>query len=1635
MSRSSIGGSGAQAGITFENRVAAWAATKVLAEASGSPLWGGHQDDNWESICCQTGHHVDDLLINTSRCGRIFIQIKLKLTRAGGKASPLSSSLDQAVRQTLELDRLPQPTGDAREDRIVLIGGKGSTQRVARELPRMLAKARSQEAISLSNVAGNRSETALLDVVVDNIRSSWRRATDDEPGDEDVLRVLSRLYLHVLDLDHDGADRQTVDTLLRTAILREPDQAAEAWSVLVEYCGQLAIDRTEANRLSLQRALLQKGIQLRSPRSYENDIQSLRRHSEYTLDLLSHLAELSVPNDPPVKIERECLEQLYEAGQEQHLLVIGEPGTGKSGVLHALASRARNDQRDLLFMSADRIGSLLDIPLDRLADVLANWFGDGPGLLIIDALDAARSEANARELRDLIRLVIQGQSRWRIVAAIRQFDLRYSDELKELFVGQAIDQASPPAEFDRVNHLFVQRLSDGELDQVRHQSTALAAVVDNASQELRLLLHSPFNLRLITSLMATEVDEADLTSIRTQSDLLERYWQRRVRDCRGQELLRSICEAMVRERELRVDLTEIDLSANADQLQTLLSNHVLQEWQRSPESRPNDQVLTFSHHMLFDYAVARLLLGRPEQSVERLAAEPDLVLAIQPSVMWHFRRLWTEDPRHAAFWSQVLGMCEADGVTAAGEVIGPAVAVEMGNTVDDFEVLTELLVSTGSTPPAAVQVYRYLVGALHAIEPKTPLVGETAGPWCALTARATRQLNPDLAWASQSLLCLLCDKPDELTQTQRAHAGEAARTLFEFAESHQHNNSWMMMRAIRNVCRTFDSSPRESAAMLRRLLSAGRMQSHGYKDIPAIAREIERMMHDVALVADIYRAAFTYDERSDDMTPMGSGQILPLTSTRSQDYRMGTYHLMESFSRFLQEDPVQSTSSLIDIINHYVEARRTPSGDWPDAIGDIDGVPCTVQTDLSHIWDEGGVYRNEDAMAMLTTFQQYLRSIGFADARRPLLARIVQLFAGQRCAAVLWRRLLSAGAACPDVLGLILKSVCWNPAMLKHMDTSVAAGELLHAVYPMLNEEERVRSEGAILGIPEDASPDRKDGLISVRNRLLGCLSEDLLVTPESRGILAQLRRDQQVPPNEPVFQLQTGWSGPVSQDSYLARQGVDVESDVAKRLLAMIEPLKGLADEYLNGVPSQEEAMAVLAPMQTLMAELAKPGDEDLHPALLDAVWDAMAATCERIVRADALPDSGDLRSVLKEVLLKASTCDGPRPDPEADQAFDERSAWSKPAPRVDAAQGLMAMAGHPGLADDDVMAAIERLSTDPKPQVRSQIAGSLVCLYETVPEAMWRIANRLAHEELSRGVLWSLCVRGLHRLAGGYADRVVPLIKPIMDRVSDGPGSERVIEACMTMVVGLHVWQGNSDCCGILDDILVDNPFRVQELHCALSNVREALIYGETDSTITEECQIRQRAFKILEDILDRAHDLVQDVRRRGQTQGWPEDLQNELRPLIQLIDQIGSIIYFASDARDSAKPSSDEDQGATLQQQERFYHESKGIVGKLAHVDIPSVTHHLVQMLEHFIPYDPAQVFLTIGGIVVAGQSANYQYESMAADRVVRLVERYLAEYRWIFRQDEGCRQSLLKILDIFVHWPAAHRLTYRLAEIYR
>ena len=326
------------------------------------------------------------------------------------------------------------------------------------------------------------------------------------------------------------------------------------------------------------------------------------------------------------------------------------------------------------------------------------------------------------------------------------------------------------------------RLTDDELEQIGELGApALARLLESAPAAVAELLHNPFNLRLAAELLDRGTGPQAIRGVGSQLDLLELYWHERVlgggdaREARSREIvLRGMVEAMCGERVLHVDrdLVEMEVAAGRH-ISDLLSEQVIVEWSPRPEDPPRESTLAFAHHVLFDYAVARLLLRR---SASRLAAfltaDPAFVLLGRPSLAMHFHHLWSLNPPGGVreeFWETTLAVCRSAEIPEIGKLIGPSVPAEIGLTIRDFEPLLRALPDTDDLVRApGANALAHCVRALLAERGSQP---EAAGLCCDLAERLSDSFTIGTAHPASWILSDLVARFDQLSPAQAEQVG------------------------------------------------------------------------------------------------------------------------------------------------------------------------------------------------------------------------------------------------------------------------------------------------------------------------------------------------------------------------------------------------------------------------------------------------------------------------------------------------------------------------------------------------------------------------------------------------------------------------------------------------------------------------------------------------------------------------------------------------------------------------------------------------------------------------------------------------------------------------------------------------
>lgn len=1382
---------------------------------------------------------------------------------------------------------------------------------------------------------------------------------------------------------------------------------------------------------------------------YQKDINALFRHSRAIKEDLTELSRIRI-GDSEVKITRNCVQEIRDHVEKQSLVIVGDPGTGKSGVLHDLVTILLQEGRDTVFLAVDRIVSETEPQLrDQLKlehdldEILEKWNGDKPAFLVIDALDAARSDKVAHMLTNLLTRVIRNKGRWRVVTSIRKFDLRHSRELRNVFYGIPPLNEYKDSELLNVCHVQVPDFTEKELAEVAIKSDKFKMFFEVADYKLKQLLQVPFNLRLMGELLGEGVSVQELTPIRTQIELLDRYWEERVilphdgqRDAR-ENILQLAVSQMIESRTLRVPRTQVVMPSTSRALDQILSEHVLIEWQPSPNSRPDDSNLTFAHHVLFDYAVERLMF-RGYDLIQMLASDSDLVLVARPSLDMHFQKIWSLDESRLIFWELVFKVVKAKQIREVGKLIGPVIAAESCSKLQDLHPVIKAI-ETPSGEDIAEAVLQHVIRSLLAMKPEdrvTRLVGKSAGPWIELVEHLSLLQN---SRSTANIVCMLLIELREhfeiMTDEQQKQVGVASRNILELSWSQDPNNEWLVKQAITCVCQTYQSNSDESSVLLRRIFQNEHLVRYGYKDIPILAHEARNIITcDPVFVRDLFIAAFTHIESSEDKTQIGGSRILSFTSNRRQDYDGGLYQLGEDFEYFIEEAPIEAIEALIIVVESNF---RTKHNDYMSDILEekflFDRKDAFIRTDYSSIWDLKD-HHYDELHKMLDVFQEYFTRIGMDPNKIKLRNQLMNLLIERNRMAALWRRVLICGANAPTTLGLEVRFLAFSLPVLKCEDTSTVVGEFLQAVYIYLSNEEREKVEKVILSIPSTIDSAYAERL---RDRLLGCLPTQHVYTNEARKRISELVIAGGVPQNSPLFGLNVREPHEDIDRAYLAREGVPVDDFANRRVQDLELNLKEFIDECRNRLPSLEEIKTIHTILRELWEALQKAEVDGVHPKQSDHAWISLSKACALSTRCSQLESNDDLRAFLLTVLLDAAKHPEPRVNPKYDHQFGEKTpSWSV-TPRVEAAAGLINLARlSSSSVTPELFESLESLINDPVPSVRYQVVVSLLNLHEASNTIMWKLIDGVVLKETNLGVLNGLVHYVFANLTSEYPDKINDLSHELFDRTTSGIPLR---QACVVIFKELYIWHDHRSSEEMIQSFIEDPLSYSEECHTLVTGLRETLTLGLAKLEEKDQVSIRRRTWDILLKLLQRANDQWRLLLFQSQAEsGWSEELQQQARRLIQVIETAGMEVFLSSGAHENKRALGDSNRNKPNPDVQRlFFEEADKVLDALAKFSIARVTHHLLKTLEYLVQVDPVEVFLRIGRTISAGQEGGYQYESMAVDLVVNLVERYLAEFRGIFRDNPECRRTLLEMLDVFVQvgWLKAHRITYRFNEIFR
>jgi hypothetical protein len=1498
----------------------------------------------------------------------------------------------------------------------------------------------------------NKDQQEALRVFAEHVRVAWESLASVTPVEDD-LADLARLFRVVrFDIEKGGSDYRDSATTLGVQLLASTEAGQRVAGELESVARRLIRSGAPATRDGLIATLRARGVEdTRNPR-FEKDLDQLRELSRLEAERLGRHARLPVnknaPRDAGVLIPRECLPALREAIDGGSLLVIGEPGAGKTGVLVTLAEEFLTKNDPFVFISVDRLGGIstsddlrCELGLQHtLLDVLAAWPGSAPGVLMIDALDASRGGPSERLFAALIEDGVRRLGeRWSIVASIRTFDLRNGKRFRELVTG------APPApnyaddDFSNVRHFRIPRLIETEIEALANQGLEVGQLAQSAPAAVRALLRNVFNLSLAAELIGQGVSADSIHSIQTQSDLIERYEDERLDSARLQNAVADAIAVMVERRRLTV-------------LKTAIKNDAIDDVLFSGVMAPAGDKVAFSHHVLFDHAAGRFYLAwdDPKRLIAQVTADPSIGFLLGPSLRFAIERIWREDAKgRPTIWQLIAEVGANDAADPVIASVALRTAAERVTGLDDVQGLCDLIAGGGAGKDLGPTVSRLARFVTMSMEESERVANGAAIAWATIAKIAIETGQQSFADGSRFILWALAERAD-LSDTAVVSAfGEAARALLAFAWSVDRPAPVLVSNAIRFVCKSYATDRAASRALLQRILEEPRFSQHAHEEAPWLAEGVPTIAEsDPGFVVEIYDALFGRSLKDDGQTWLGGApsRILPLSSNRRQDYEHARWHLRRAFPAFLEVSPelgtqIASGASVAQAMesrsrkNLPVHNIATPHGDLR-----------IVEDDLTlEEWRESRRRALEPGDDILTAFFQFLRQCTESDLRA-----CVDVALTHETATSVWARLLGIAAERRDIVDDLLWPVVSQPEFLAIRGLSRDAIFFLAAVFPSRGDDQRQAFEAHLADLCR-LTDDSTAWLRSLVGRFLSVVSEDALATRAIRDLKSELEAEGRLVGNRPFMSTSVSFGAADDlTDHFLAADGVDLKSGPDLQLRDATRELEKEIRSWTEE-PDPETVAVLWRATATAVSAIEALKNFPVHPQSLHAAWGSISNGVEKIAGAGTayVPGQYGHPSLVELLLLLDELAVSPYPNPreDSDDSGDGMMAWGNWDVRVYAAASLIDLAAAYGGEIPAFIEHLPRLLSDPVPAVRLQVAQSVNVLWEIARPQMWEMVEHLAAVEQHPGILGFFISGPLSRLVGPEPDRCEALASSILARQPQKiPTTDRQRRSTLEQAFGnlagwLWVGNGRPAAKTWIDNWVADIMSGEPYLWPLISELRAPLFvkWSSVDG-LADPVAVQDRARAVLQAVVEAActslHDITTTLVASQLSASDRTTAEVTYRSAESLLDHACNQLYFGAGA--FRRRNDEEPAGlASPEAMREFLSDYAVTLDRIGQAATARTLHHLIELYEYVVAAAPEIVFDRIVSLLIGPAAREgYQFESLGSDVLVRLVRRYLADHRGIF-EDEARRLQLVRVLELFssAGWPEALRLLYDLPDLLR
>ena len=1348
-----------------------------------------------------------------------------------------------------------------------------------------------------------------------------------------------------------------------------------------------------------------------------------------------------------MKIKREkLLNDLQDFAMRGNGVIIGSPGVGKTYLLKELYQSLESLEIPGLILPIDQLGDGTDKTLrkelsyrgDLIERLKSVPVSSTKAVLLFDAFDAARNEQTRNRFLKLIqRAIHELKESWNIIVTVRTYDATKSQELLDLFGNPNVTEHQ--SEEILCRHFTIPPFNEDEIRQALDQIGCPQYIYNDDYSEFKKILANPFNLWLLEKILKSlpDMELSTLSQIRSEVQLLDLFWQRRIETTDNEIdrliVLEGIANKMVEQCSLSVKQSDIRETLIQTAWNDLQSDEIL------TKAASTGQRIAFSHNILFDYAISRLLIDDEPQNLEKFILEDaSRPLFLRPSLTYFFTRLWYyKDPANfwKAFW-HIFPNDQSVHLRLVARLIPTSVIANEACKIEQLMPLLEKLKNGGEIAKEAIT---RLLQSLQTLQiERDPL-------WINFFDQVSQHLHSDFAWDLANLTSDILERVPK-TETPIIDAcGRIGRRLLKWVweERKTSESNWYDRFgghwAVPLVAKTYHTDVEESRLLLKQVLQLTNEDNFPISFLSRLTEHVNKIWDcDPEFVVSIYHTVFAHEFNSEGETQRG-GFVLSITTYRSQDFGICQYRLVKHLHNFLQKVPLDATKAVIQIVNAFVIRTHLIKDSREDVVPEdlistfnFRGKSTYFMEDGSYIWDARNA--SDEPIEMADTLFEFIEELAISDEHLPLLESLLDIFRDLGGVAFFWKRLLKTAVQFPKVFAPRLFELCIAKPIQMHSETLYELCLFLKAAAADFTPNKLLQIEKSILVLSSEArDKNHRSVLEEDRNRLLAQIPVDLLRTDEAKRIRKEMERENHIPENRPPVRFRT-WSEPVTEERWLQRQGVDTTLPENQELQRFSEDLNKFSSDWRNDDPTQEAVELILPRLQEVYTAL-KDDDTEADQKVINLLWRNLT-DCVAIIARIANNLESDSFAFCRQVLLEGAEHEQPKPDPEHDAQFDH-SGYS-PFPRHEAVKGLLRFAFHQ--PDAEILDAIEILAEDPVPSVRMVTAIELANVYIKAPDRFWRIIDNRAVHERNR-VVQEYLYFTLNRVARKENEaKVTHVMTKLLEHTPLPPGKQGLSDPFMGLLIWLALERENPWALRIIKDRFFKDPIQYANILTRAVNavMKDYIVpkYLETPDGRERTKRSIEWLEKVINVISNKIKELY-DIKEHETENGV-----KKLHSIYTVIDAVITRLYY--EVAHGKNQSEKQAKEISLEFYCEFYNEVKPLMKQVvAFAQNPvyglmfaPTAHYFMQVLKSFLRYNPKEVLHLAAGVVKSSEKFGYTLDTLAVMEVVEFVEIVLADYRHVVRDGEAL-EDLLNLLDLFakIGWSDALKLVWRLDEVFR